>query len=103
MKKVIIWISTVLIIVAVTIFYMQINENAEYKNKGNKLIERIESYRQRQGELPDNITELGMEPGMGEGPYYEKIDSAKYIIYFNIGFDNTFTYYSDTKKWKETP
>ncbi|MDD3629571.1 MAG: hypothetical protein PHF55_00890 [Bacteroidales bacterium] len=103
MKKVIIGILTVLIIVTVTIFYMRINETAEYKNKGNKLIEKIESYRQRHGELPDYVTELGIEEEMGEGPYYEKIDSVKYIVYFNIGFDNSFIYYSDTKKWEWTP
>ncbi len=40
---------------------------------------------------------------MGEGPYYEKIDSLKYIVYFNIGFDNTLTYYSESKDWKENP
>lgn len=103
MKKVIIGILTVLIIVAAVIFYMQINENENYKNKGCKLIEKIESYRQEHGELPDNVSDLGMEPTMGEGPYYEKIDSVKYIVYFNIGFDNSLIYYSDTKNWKETP
>lgn len=103
MKKVIIWTLIVLIIVAVTIFYMRINETAKYKNKGNILIERIESYRQRHGELPDNVKELGIEEEMGEGPYYEKIDSVKYIVYFNIGFDNAFIYYSDTQKWEWTP
>jgi hypothetical protein len=40
---------------------------------------------------------------MGEGPYYEKKDSLNYVVFFNIGFDNTKTYYSETKEWKNEP
>ncbi len=55
------------------------------------------------GKLPESVKDLNLAPEMGEGPYYEKIDSLKYIVYFNIGFDNTLTYYSESKDWKENP
>jgi hypothetical protein len=53
--------------------------------------------------LPNTVEELGLVEPMNEGPYYEKKDSLSYIVYFNIGFDNTKTYSSETKKWKDEP
>lgn len=103
MKKTIAIAIIILVIILSFITYMQIRETIRYKNQGKQLIEQVENYYKKHSKLPTNIMELGLEPEMGEGPYYEKIDSIKYIIYFNIGFENTFTYYSDLKTWKSNP
>ena len=41
--------------------------------------------------------------GMGQGPYYKKVDSLNYNVYFTTGFDSYFLYDSKTKKWKDDP
>jgi hypothetical protein len=103
MKKLIIGISVVIIIVLGVFFYLNVLENQEYKEKGGLLIEKVEKYKSQYGYLPETVKDLKIESEMGEGPYYEKVDSLKYIVYFSIGFDNTLMYYSDTEIWIETP
>lgn len=103
MKKLIIVISVVVIIILGVFFYLSTLESQEYKEKGSLLIEKVEKYKSQYGQLPESVKNLKIESEMGEGPYYEKVDSLKYIVYFNIGFDNMLTYYSDTEIWKETP
>ena len=103
MKKIVIGISVILLIVVAVVFYLRSTENQSYKERGNQLIEKVETYKEQHGKLPETVADLDVEPEMGEGPYYEKIDDSKYTVYFNIGFDNTLTYYSDTGEWKENP
>lgn len=103
MKKVIIGILVVVVVLVGVFIYLRINENSTYKSKGNFIIEKVEEYKSKNKRLPKSLEELNVETGMGEGPYYEMIDSTKYKVYFNIGFDNTLIYHSDTKEWKETP
>ncbi|MRI63205.1 hypothetical protein EDM00_04245 [Ornithobacterium rhinotracheale] len=91
---------------AVVIFvflWLRNKENDNYKNQGEELINKIEIFRSEHNRLPNSVNELGLVEPMNEGPYYEKKDSLSYIIYFNIGFDNTKTYSSKTKKWQDTP
>ncbi len=102
-KKIILAVATVLVLGASMFFYFRHAENKKYEKQGLELVSKIEEYRQHNNRLPDNFSELGLIEPMGEGPYYEKKDSLNYIVFFNIGFDNTKTYYSQTKKWKDEP
>ena len=73
-----------------------------YQKIGNEFVYKIEQYKKQNKRLPDKLSDIGVEEGMGEGPYYERKDSFEYILFFNIGFDNDAkTYYSKTKKWKD--
>lgn len=90
-----------LILVASLILYFRYAESKRYENKGGELITKIEEYKQQKKRLPNSVTDLGLVEPMDEGPYYEKKDSLNYIVFFNIGFDNTKTYYSKTKEWKD--
>jgi len=103
MKKVVIGISVVVLIVVASVFYLRNTENRNYKAKGKQLIEKVEKYKKEYGKLPESTSDLGVQAEMGEGPYYEKLDSTNYTVYFNIGFDNTLMYHSDTGEWKENP
>lgn len=78
-------------------------EDYKYEEKGNLLIKKIETYRRLKNSLPNSLTELGIEEPMNEGPYYEKIDSINYKVYFNVGFDNSKVYYSKLKEWRDEP
>lgn len=37
---------------------------------------------------------------MGEGPYYKKLNDTVFIVYFNIGFDDSIIFNSREKKWE---
>ncbi len=100
-KLTIIIFISILIIVPVFIYELQRQENNDYYRRGSFLINKIETFKQIEKRLPDNIDELGLEEPMGEGPYYEKKDSINYIVFFNIGFDDVKIYYSNKKEWKD--
>ena len=105
MKKIIkiIFIILSIVVFAFIIVMYGLHKKAEhdYQEKGTQLIAKIENFKQLEKRLPNTIEELGIEEPMNEGPYYEKKDSVKYVVFFNIGFDNTLIYYSDKKEWKD--
>ncbi len=84
-------------------FMMRCLEENEYKENGQQLINAVETFRSTNGVLPSSSEEIDFEFQMGKGPYYKKIDSMKYIVYFSIGFDNSYVYNSWTKTWKDMP
>ncbi|MGG5577256.1 hypothetical protein ACPDHL_07945 [Myroides sp. C15-4] len=102
-KKVFLFFALKLVIVTLVIFWFRNKENDSYKNQGEELVNKIEIFRSEHNRVPNTVEELGLVEPMNEGPYYEKKDSLSYIVYFNIGFDNTKTYSSETKKWKDEP
>jgi len=83
--------------------WLRYNEDNQYEKRGKELISKVEEFRNREGRLPNTISELGLIEPMNEGPYYQKKDTLHYVVFFNIGFDNLKTYYSETKKWKYEP
>ncbi|MDA3843130.1 MAG: hypothetical protein PF588_02015 [Candidatus Kapabacteria bacterium] len=103
MKRIIIGIFTTVVIIGAVISYLTMSEYNEYEEKGAVLIDKVEKYRARYGMLPNSVEDLHIELVMNEGPYYERVDSVKYKVYFNIGFDNTYMYYSNIKTWKYSP
>ena len=103
MKRIILGIFTTVVIIGAVISYLTMSEYNEYEEKGAVLIDKVEKYRVRYGTLPNSEEDLNIELVMNEGPYYKKVDSVKYEVYFNIGFDNTYTYCSDIKTWKYLP
>lgn len=102
--KIIILTIAFLAVLGVIAFVLLRNyEESTYEKRGSLLIEKIETYRLIEKKLPNNLQELGFEEPMNDGPYYEKTDSVNYKVYFNVGFDNTITYYSQAKEWKDEP
>lgn len=101
--KIIIGFIVLAVIGIGTLLFFQYQEDKNYKERGESLISKIEEYRKQKGELPNSLFDLGIAEEMGEGPYYEKKDSLHYIVYFNIGFDNTKIFYSKTKEWRDEP
>lgn len=85
------------------LYWMIYYQEKTYEKKGNLLVKQIETYKEIENKLPNNLNDLGLEEPMNEGPYYEKIDSINYKVYFNIGFDDSKVYYSKLKEWKNEP
>jgi hypothetical protein len=101
MKKIVIITFLIFGFVWLFIFLMRYYEGENYENIGGKLISEIEVYKLKRNRLPDNLNDLGISEPMNEGPYYERIDSLNYIVYFNIGFDEYKVYFSGDKKWNQ--
>lgn len=106
MKK-IIKIGVIIVSVLIALFFVYqvllIQNNKDYQKRAELLINKIETFRRLEKRLPNDVKELGLEEPMDNGPYYEKKDSVTFVVFFNIGFDDTYIYYSDTKKWKWEP
>jgi len=100
-KIIFIILSIVVIVFTMVLYGLHKKAERDYQEKGAQLIAKIENFKQIEKRLPNTIEELGIEESMNEGPYYEKKDSVKYVVFFNIGFDNTLIYYSDKKEWKD--
>ena len=102
-KKIILTLVLFILIITVVYLYLSYLENQKYEKQGAKLIAKIEVYRKQNNRLPKSINDVGLVESMNEGPFYERIDNFNYIIFFNIGFDNKKTYYSQIKEWKDEP
>lgn len=96
MKK--IYLFLIVLILAGIYWFLRINQHQTYIEKGQELILQVEKFREINGRLPNNISEMGLTETM-DAPFYEKRDSLNYIIYFPMGFDNNFIYYSEKNKW----
>ena len=92
-----------MIMLLLVLHLLSVQEDRCYERRGQVLIDKVEAFRQVEKRLPENVEELGLEEETNQGPYYEKRDSASYVIFFNIGFDNTKIYYSDKQEWKDEP
>jgi hypothetical protein len=72
----------------------------------NRIVNRIENYRQIHGRLPDQddlglLQSLGFEIGpVGTFPDYRNYAGSDYMITILVGFDGPYWYYdSRTKTW----
>jgi hypothetical protein len=76
-------------------------KNSEKKliEQGNDLVEKIEIFKTNIGRLPADLEELGINETL-EGPlFYNKLDSANYMVWFGTSLGESMIYYSDTKEW----
>ena len=74
-----------------------------YRTQGEELITKIEGFLEKEGRLPDYINEIESNLQMSEGPYYDKKSDSTYVVYFNIGMDNSYVYSSLTDSWSHEP
>lgn len=73
------------------------------ENEGQIIIDLVEDYKANQGQLPESLGDIGYEENMGEGPYYEIMDSSECRVYFTIGFDELYQYRSGKNQWDKFP
>lgn len=69
--------------------------------KGDAVVQKVEAFKKENGRLPNSRSEMGLTDSETSQPFYEKRGEDNYVVYFNIGFDNTKAYYSDSKKWED--
>ncbi len=103
MKKVFLIIGLIIVFFLGFLYTNKYKEVQGYKKEGQLIIDKVENYKNDKGILPKFLLDIDMEEKEGIGPYYEKIDSLYYKIYFVTGFDSYFVYDSKTKEWNDRP
>ena len=91
---------TAIVIAIGTIKFMQYREYSNYKARIEALIHKIDSFNVANNKLPESLRDINIEESMCEGPYYNKVDSNEYEIYFSFGFDEYMIYNSKNKAIK---
>ncbi len=71
------------------------------QHDGNVLVHNIEQFSVQHNRLPESNEMLETESSIG--PFYKKISNQTYIVYFTLGFDEYYTYKSETKIWDYQP
>jgi hypothetical protein len=67
---------------------------------GNEIIMKIEYYQQTNNKLPNSLLDVGVEELEESAIFYEKKDSAHYIIYYGTSLGETMIYDSNKKIWE---
>jgi len=100
MKKTLTYILIIIILISGVYFILIKIQIRGYKEKGNIMIEKIYNYKKQNGSLPNSYNDIELDLEMGEGPYYKKLNDTVFIVYFNIGFDDSIIFNSSKKEWK---
>jgi hypothetical protein len=84
------------------VFFLRDAHDCKLIKQGDEIISKVEDFRKKNGTLPESLSALGLNETEAGPLYYEKKDSINYIVYYNIGFDESNTYKSSTKKWEKS-
>lgn len=68
--------------------------------KGREVEAKIEEFRNRNGKLPNSLSEVGITETESGPIHYEKESDSKYILWFGKELGESVTYDSDTKQWR---
>ncbi|PQL93781.1 hypothetical protein [Apibacter adventoris] len=104
MKKIIlIFLGILIFLFCFWFFYLRIEREERLIKEGNKIVRKIENFKNKRGRLPKSLEEIGEKEEDDYDAIYYLIqkDSINYNIYFGIGFDESKIYYSDSKKWED--
>mgnify|MGYP000951228433 CR=1 FL=1 len=93
----------ILVLFCLWYFYLRLARENRLIEDGNIIINKIEFYRTTYNKLPESLTDIGINViDESDPPYFYQIqDSIYYSLSFGISFDETKTYYSDTKTWED--
>jgi hypothetical protein len=69
-------------------------------DQGERIIEKIESFKSETRRLPRSLTEIGV-PETEEGPvYYKQVSESRYQVWFGTTLGESVTYDSETRRWQ---
>lgn len=99
---------TLLLLVFAYLFYFQfyslhLSEGALIE-EGNRLIMKVEQYKEENGKLPPSLTAIGIEE-KEEGPLYydlyqDEHGKVQYRVSFGLSFGESMIYDSEIQEWK---
>jgi hypothetical protein len=82
-------------------FYGCCDMLCERKANAQLIIQEVENYKAMNGQLPANLTELGLEFEVEKEAYYELLTDSTYSVWYGTSLGNSMVYDSKSKIWKE--
>lgn len=74
-----------------------------YEKQAQPVIDLAEQFKDVTGKTPRNAAEMGfVEEPMSTGPFYQRVDSAHYQVFYVDEFNRFYIYDSATRKWRTT-
>ena len=67
---------------------------------GNRIVQKIEAYRQQHHRLPESLADVGVRDTESDKYSYEKCSEARYIVWFGTTLGESMSYDSRTFKWE---
>ena len=84
------------------VIFISCSHTEQNKTNGNKIIEKIETYKKTNGFLPNSLIDIGQNEIINDVQFcYEKVDSVNYMIWFGTTLGEGIYYYSDTQQWED--
>ncbi len=95
-------LGLILFLILFYFFYLKDYRYNRLIKEGNKIVVKISKYKRKEGKLPNSLNDLGIDIIDESDPElcYMKIDGNNFILSFSISIDETYFYYSDSKKWE---
>jgi hypothetical protein len=102
-RKAIYILTAIIILLMLLVALLPRWGNYRMEKEGNKIIAKVEEFKKNNGRLPNSRSEMGHPDSESIKPQYIKVNESDYEIFYPIGFDDGYVYYSKTKKWGDYP
>jgi len=73
----------------------------ERQKHAELIIEKVEQFRIEKGELPERVTEVGIDDNQDHLSFYMKKSKDEYEVWYGLTLGSSKIYNSKTKKWRE--
>lgn len=70
-------------------------------NTGNRLIVKIDTFRQQRGHLPQSLSELNTDNIDLDKYFYQKCSDSRYLLWFGTQLGESMTYDSSSRSWRD--
>lgn len=73
---------------------------SEKHQYAENLILKVEDFKEKEGRLPNDLSEIHLKEAEDSPAFYQKIDDNSFEVWYAIGFESK-VYNSITKQWRE--
>lgn len=86
------------------LFFINGHRNRRLIENGNRIVSKIEEFKNKNGRLPISLDEIGVIEGdYADAIYYLRQDSiGNYMLWFGTSLGESITYFSDRGDWEST-
>ncbi|WKV11824.1 hypothetical protein [Marivirga harenae] len=73
----------------------------ERQEHAELIIEKVEKFKQNNGRLPKDVTEIGLDDTQMHLSFYQITSDTTYMVWYGLSLGESKIYRSETKKWTE--
>ena len=92
-----------ILIILTTLFFLNscCDILCERQKHAEKIIEKVEIYKQETGELPESVTEIGINDNQDHLSFYIKKNEDEYEVWYGLDLGTSKIYNSKIRKWRK--